>query len=629
MLAGGYPERDVSPESAADQVWLSATFWMHRAFKRRLPDGAGFALEVARRADRLANADLPGQVASIRYRVRRDGHTADLAAECFALHCVALQRTGTVAGFATATVLGAARSVLSGNIVEVAEPSDRLLALGLAAGAHALGGTPVHLLAASAPRARALAEALGPPLAECGIGVGLIEPQISDAERREAYSSLLVCGALRDVGVDYLRDRIALGGRARKVLGALDRIAGESSGNRLFLRGMRCAVIEGADEAMLDDWRMPLALSAESDVSGERLVYEQALELARALRSPDDFRAGAERMELTPEASRRLERVTQALGGVWANDAQREELIALALEAMHGLRSGRDYQVRERQVFFAAAQDEGEEPAAQLLRKLVEVKEGCRITGARVVLARLSVTRLLGKYLQLGGACADARGLDSEFWQLYRLKIVSAGPQKSISIGAQRVFASTEDKVRALVERVRTSGDCATVIAVRTQGAASALLEALGTAGIGAAVAHGRETGALARLHEAGAVVISLHPAERMVTRSGGTPPQLIVAELHDGARQMGNLARAYGAASYEIFCSLEDEALRAHLGERILAGAARALQGRAELGVQEAGRLVRRVLLSAERAFASARVEAHAQERNLDDLLAFSGQRE
>jgi len=239
------------------------------------------------------------------------------------------------------------------------------------------------------------------------------------------------------------------------------------------------------------------------------------------------------------------------------------------------------------------------------------------------------VARLLGKYLQLAGACADAQGLDSEFWRMYRLKTVTTGLRATVSRGPVRLFANVPGKIHALVERVRVSGDAPTVIAVRTSHAAIALREALTSAGIDAPIVQGREVAGLARLDGARGVLISIHPAERAITRAGSARPLLLVAELHEGTRQIDNLARAYGASTYESFCSLDEETLRAHLGERVVAAAAQAALGRAELPPEDAQRLLRRALGSAERAFASARRDAHAQERGLDDLLAFSGQRE
>ena len=95
----------------------------------------------------------------------------------------------------------------------------------------------------------------------------------------------------------------------------------------------------------------------------------------------------------------------------------------------------------------------------------------------------------------------------------------------------------------------------------------------------------------------------------------------LIVADLHEAERQIVRIGRAYGANSCEMLLSLEDDAMKARLGARALAAAARS--------PHRAKRFVLRALRSAERATARARGDAVSMDSSLDDLLAFSGQRE
>lgn len=638
--AGFYPERYAAPESVGDRVWSTGVFWVHWLFHRRIPDPAPFAAEVGRHAARMGGQPLAALVPDLRYRLRRAPVSGDLLAECFGLYCAALQRGGARAPGPSPVVLGAARVLIAGGIVELAGEADRHSALALAAAAMALRGTPVHLLAASEPRASVLAEAVRAPMAELGIGVGVITPAMDGPARHKAYASLVVCGALRDVGFDYLRDRMVLGGRPRQVLGTLERLSGDMPAERkLLLPGMRCALIDDADRVMLDDSRAPLAVSTEADQSGERLTYEQALELARVLRKPADFSLGPERTELTPQGSQRLAQLTQPLGGVWAGRESRDEAIALALNALHIVQRDRDYKVIQgRVVFPPRPAEEAEEPdaAQQLLQKLVEVKEGCRLSGRRVVLAQMTVPRVLGRYLHLAGACSDGRRLEHEFWRLYRLKTTLADAYPQVLPWSARLFATAAAKRDALIECVRAaSARRAVVIALRSPAEAQALLEACTQAGIKVGLVRGTgdaaEQQAVAELNTPGTATVTLYPGERSVRRASGDalPVHLIVAELHDAERHIVHIARAYGADSCEILVSLEDAALKAHLGPRVLGAAARAAGSSGEAPPDRARRWVDRALRNAERAVAQARRDALSLERNLDDLLAFSGQRE
>lgn len=637
--AGFYPEREAAPESVWDRLWATGEFWVQRLLRRRLPDCGPFAHAVGRFTASADAEALAALIPALRYRLRRAPRSGELLAECFGLYCAALQRGGAGSPPPAPEVLGAAQVLVEGGIVELDGMAERQCALALAAAAMALRGTHVHLLTAGEQRARDLAETMRAPLAALGVGIGVVSQGMDGRARSAAYANLVVCGPLRDVGVDYLRDRIALGGRPRRVLGRLDRLSGDASAERLLLLpGMHCAFVDTADQLMLDDARVPLAISTEADQAEERLIYEQALELARVLREATDFSIGPERTELMPECSQRLAQLTQALGGVWAARERREQLIGLALDALHVAQRDRDYRVTQgRAVFPPQPAGSAEEPSAeqQLLQKLVEVKEGCRLSGRRVVLAQISVPRMLGRYLHLAGACSDARGLEGDFWRSYRLTTTQAAPYPPPVPWAARLFATASAKQAALIESVRASGARAVVIAQRSPAEAQALLEALNRSGIKSGVAGGAgnaaEQQAVADLDTPGAVLVSLHPAERNVLRAqaGNSPISLIVAELHDDERHIAHIARAYGAISCEVLLSLEDDAVKTYLGPRAVAAAGRSMDARGETPPEVALRCAQRALRNAARALAAARRDALAAERSLDDLLAFSGERE
>jgi len=640
VYAGFYPERDAALESVWDRVWFSGVFRLHQIFQRHIPDPAPFAAEVARHAAGVRGLPLEALVVDLRRRLRRGLLSDELLAECFGLYCAALQGDSTPTPGPARVVLGAARALVQGGIVELARMEERQSALALAASAMALCGTPVHLLSASEPRASVLAEAMRAPLAALGIGVGVITPGMDGRARHESYARPVVCGALRDVAIDYLRDTMVMGGRPRRVLGTLDWLSGDvPAETKLLLPGLRCALIDEADRVMLDDSRAPLAVSTEDDQPGERLVYEQALELARTLRESADFTLGPERIELTPGCSQRLAQLTQALGGVWVERARREELIALALDALHVAQRDRDYRVLQGRVLFPPPPaEEADEPSAaqQMLQKLVEVKEGCRLSGRRTVLAQISVARVLGRYVHLAGTCGGARGLEREFWRLYRLTATQAGSPSQPMPSAARLFATASAKRDALLACMRAAAaGGAVVIALRSPAEAQSLLQACAQAQIKVEIVRGTgdaaEQLAVARLSAPGTVLVTIYPGERIVRRARANPVPviLVVAELHDAERHIAHVARAYGADSCRILLSLEDEAVKLHLSPRLLGAAVRATHPGGEAPPDLAQRWVSRALRSAERAAASARWNAISAEQNLDDVLAFSGRRE
>jgi preprotein translocase subunit SecA len=571
----------------ADRAVATLGFHLQQLCARRLPEAVG--------------APSAGRgISELRYGLRRDGLKPALLGECFSLY----------AKSPASHVRAAAERLAAGGVVELADPAERHEALALAALAHALHGGGVHLIAASEPAAKALQGKLGARFAALGLRVALVEQGMNPAARREAYASDVVCGTHREIAQDHLRDRLAAGERGGAVARRVQRLSSPGD-QELMPQGLHCALVDDADIVMLDDALAPAAIATEVDQSRERLLYEQALELARALKRDADFTVDHEGIRLTEPAARLLERLVTPLGGIWSARQRREELVGLALEALHLLERDVDYRVANGRVQFPERRKDGEDAADadQEVQKLVEVKEGCRLGARRELLARLPMPRFFARYRHLAGACADARALESEFWDLYSLKTWLAGERLIAPPPALRVFASGEARNAALVEllRAHTAAGRTVVLAVRSAREAQALQGMLQEAQVGGDVK-------LAVLP----AVQSL-PAQRQAS--------LVVAGLPDCRRHIELARRACGAASSELLFALDEEAVASRLG--VFRFSRFFVRPDGELVARAAGLVARHAQRAAERASRGGRLDLHARERMLDDLLAFSGQRD
>jgi preprotein translocase subunit SecA len=590
-----YPERAPLAEGAADRLIALAGLHLHNVFNRRLVGAEALAASVARQAAALRGADLAARLPGLRYRLRRDGFRGSLPAEAFAIYAAASGRE------IPAPVLGAARRLSRGGVVELPGAEERLSALALAAFARAARGDCVHLLAASDVSAQAIAAALRGPFAALGMRVGCIESRMDPAARRAEHAAAVVCAALREMGLDYLRDGIQAGGRPGDARVALERLAGYAPEGRLTLRGLHCALVADADLVLIDDALAPLAITAPADASRERLAYDQALELARALEPGKDFALEADGIRLDPAAAALLERLVAPLGGLWAIREQRENLVLLALEVLHLMQAGDDYQVANGQIVLPPSEGE---PAAEdeQLKHLLEIKEGCRFSARRDVVARMSVPRFLRRYLHVAGVCADARGHERELWEFYGLKVAAAGRRAAAVGAAVRIFATAQAKHAALAQQVR------------------AMLAAGSAVGVGARTTRGAKEAHAALGELAQEVTLAVFPAR---------PPagaKVVLAELYEAPRQVAELCRAAGAEHCEMLLSLEDEALAAHVHPFTLRAARRLAGPSGELRPAVSGALWGLARRRAERTQRGLRLELEARDRMLDDLLAVSG---
>lgn len=636
---GYYPERQEEPEPLIDR-WLASLRFLFRG--ARLPGStnvAAFAADVAGHASRFSTKEVAGRLPELRYRLRRDGLRRDLLAECFGVYQRALSLHGPQS--LSADALGAALFMVEDGISALRGATDRTHALGLAAFTHALGGTPVHVMSASDARAGRLAAQLRPPLETLGFAPGHVSAEMSMRLRRDAYSAPIICAAYREFASDYLRDRLTLGRSSGRLSAALGAVA--SSGRateRLMLAGLQCALVDEADIVMLDDALVPIAISAEADDSQSRLLYEQALELARALEPELHFRLDEDGATLTRTGTERISRLVTPLGGIWAAPLRRNDVIETALDVLHVLKRDSDYRVQGGQVLFPAPQQtdtEGPVETTEALRKLVEIKEGCRSSIRRDMLATISVPRFFNRYLSLGGTCVGVHGATRDLWKLYRRRALAFGVGEASPEYGIRVFTSGTTKWAAVAEcaRVRAGGGAAVVIAVRSPDQAQAGMAALAAGGIKATFIRsgGNDAGEsdLAVADTPGGVVLILHPAERMACDDSArrVPRHVIIAELRPAIRELANLVRVIGATSCELMLSVDDKAMEPHLGTR--GGHARGGAAGAgdELSPGQALKLARRVQRSAENAQALARRDLQARDTYLRDFFAVSGARD
>lgn len=607
---GAYAERTTAPERGLEAALGVLTYRWHRAFSARL-DGEALAARVRQALARPAVPTPRDGVPELRYRLRKHGFGGARTADCLAMCASALWQDH--AARAEAEVLAGAAALLRGRMAMISGAGARTDALLLAACAMAIAGAPVHVSAATDARAAQLAEALQGPLHALGMRAGAVAPGMDLRERHEVYGAEIACAAQRELTIDYLRDRLRRG-RARGVLhGHVTRIAEEGRASTpLLLRGLHCVLVDQADVVMIDGALAPVAISREAAPAHERLPLEQALELARALEPGRDFVLEAGAARLTSEGAERATRLAAPLDALRLPGAEREALVASALFALHGLDRGRDYAVEGGRVLRPDAVPEAGEPGADLglVQALLELKEGCPLSGRREIQARISIPAFLRRYLHLAGVCRPDSALPDEFWALYGRRTVAGAPEAHAEPCAVRAFATSVARRAALVRAVSDAlRDGEVLVALRSREEAQAFGEALGQGGL------------------AGRVGITLFPAHREARADAwaGVRPQLLVGDLHDAARHVEEIREACGARSCCQFVSL-DEPAAARLGASAgaLANAGSGAEG--ELALAAARWIARSAQQVAGRAAAAARRDAQRRERQLDALFAFTG---
>jgi preprotein translocase subunit SecA len=638
-----YPERDEPRLGTLDRLVASARFVTGRLGRRSLERIVAATDAAAARLDALSNPELLAQASELRSRLRRAGVLdIGLTATSFALVREAAARTVGQRHFDVQLVGGWA--MLNGMLAEMETGEGKTLTATLAAATAALAGRAVHVVTVNDYLAERDAEFTRPIYEALGLTVGCVKQGMDPDARRAAYRCDIAYCSNKEVAFDYLRDRMVLGGKPRPIASRIEALAGEDPGRRLLLRGLQFAIVDEADSVLVDEARTPLILSAQARQGQEEVMHRDALTLAREL-APEDFRIGEQGVDIADSGLAKLETLSEPLSGVWRGPRRREQLVRQALTALHVFERDKHYLVREGKVVII---DENtgrlmpDRSWEQGLHQLIELKEGCEMTGRRDTLARISYQRFFRRYVHLAGMTGTAREVARELWAVYRLRVATIPTHKPgrRRRAADRVYGSSERKWRAVVGRVRELREAGrpVLIGTRSVKASERLAAHLDEAGLAYRLLNARqdrdEAEIIAGAGEAGCLTVATNMAGRGtdiklgagVAEAGGL--HVIATELNDSARidrqLFGRCARQGDPGSCEAILALDEDLVASFFP------AAAAALGRFGRIPRSIGRLAFGIAQwRAERAHSRARRDLLDMDDYLGDMLAFAGRGE
>jgi preprotein translocase subunit SecA len=643
-ISGAYPEREELRESAFDR-FFAATHYLagHRkASRKRLWNIIEAVRVLEKEVDALPLQEISARVSSLRPRLRREGFTKSLTAEAFALVRAAAGKTLGLRHFDVQLIGGWA--LLNGMVAEMATGEGKTLTATLAASTAALAGHAVHVITVNDYLASRDAEWMLPLYSALGLTVGCVIHGVEPDQRRTAYGEDVTYCSNKELAFDYLRDRLVLGGKLRPVASKIDILGGSNVNRKLLLRGLQFAIVDEADSVLIDEARTPLILSAQAKQTEEEQMYRKALELAEQL-VDSDFLIQDSGIELTQTGAQKLEALAKSLSGVWAGPRRRQQLVRKALTALYMFERDKHYLVRDDKVVII---DEftgrlmPDRSWEQGLHQLIEIKEGCEVTGRRETLARISYQRFFRRYLHLSGMTGTAAEVAKELWSVYRLRVAKIPTNRAAR--RQRypdmIFGRGEAKwkaVVALTERLHRSGR-PVLIGTRSVAASEHVASLFDAAGLPYQLLNARqdkdEAEIIARAGEAGRITIATNMAGRGtdiklmagVAETGGL--HVLSSELNDSARidrqLYGRGARQGDRGSCQAILAVEDDLVATYLP-----WACAWLSGRERIPLWAGRFLFSMAQHRAERIHSRSRRDLLEMDDQLGDMLAFAGRGE
>ncbi len=646
---GPYPERREAGRGALDRALVEA----YAGLAIRIEQGAkALALRAAEiealgvQVASLGDGDLREAAEALRGPLLHHRFRHDLVARAFAIvREISTRRLG-MRPYSVQLMGGIA--LIEGRLVEMETGEGKTLTASLAAVTAVLAGIPTHVLTVNDYLAARDAEQLRPVYEALGLSVGVIQHGQTTAQRRAAYACDITYGANKEIAFDYLRDRLALGQRGLGNL-LVERLSRKEDAPTMLLRGLHFAIVDEADSILIDEARTPLIISGTSGAEDDHDVYATALRFADGLAVGRDYSVAPDgcKITITEAGGAKIAAEARNLPGIWKARRGREQLATQALTARHLYHRDKQYVIVGDKVQIV---DEFTGRIAHGrswqhgLHQLIEMKEGCAITGQNDTLTSITYQRFFSRYLRLAGMSGTLSEVAGELCAVYGLDVIRI-PTHRPSIRrfcGVKLFKRAEAKWEATMSAARKQTANGRPVLIATRSVADS--ERLGTMLTHARCDHvvlnahhdGAEAAIVAEAGRPGRITVATNMAGRGtdiklaagVAERGGL--HVILTEFYESARidrqVIGRGGRQGDPSTYEVIVALEDELFQS--GCRPLA---RMLQGLALPGRRLLPAWWARILRllaqhSAQRRHYRIRRATLKLQRELDKSLGFAG---
>ncbi|HWU94595.1 MAG TPA: preprotein translocase subunit SecA [Sphingomonas sp.] len=334
-----------------------------------------------------------------------------------------------------------------GEIAEMRTGEGKTLVATLATYLNALPGNGVHVVTVNDYLASRDAEWMGRVYRFLGLTTGVIIPNLSDHERREAYAADITYGTNNEFGFDYLRDNMKYE-RASMVQ-----------------RPFNFAIVDEVDSILIDEARTPLIISGPTDDKSE--LYMGVDVVVKQLEPADYEKDEKQRtIVLTEDGTEKVERMLEAAGllqGANLYDFENTQVVHhlnQALRANVMFKRDIDYIVKDNKVViideFTGRMMDGRR-WSDGLHQAVEAKEGAQIEPENQTLASITFQNYFRMYPKLSGMTGTAATEAPEFFDIYKMNVVTI----PTNLPVQRVdeedefYKTLDEKFAAIAKKIK------------------------------------------------------------------------------------------------------------------------------------------------------------------------------
>ncbi|MGB3752561.1 MAG: preprotein translocase subunit SecA [Parerythrobacter sp.] len=479
----------------------------------------------------LSDADLTAQTDKFRARLADGEKIDDILPEAFATVREASVRVLGMRHFDVQMIGGIV--LHRGEIAEMRTGEGKTLVATLATYLNAIEGKGVHVVTVNDYLASRDAEWMGQLHTFLGLTIGVIIPNLPEAQRREAYASDITYGTNNEFGFDYLRDNM------------------KHERGQMVQRPFNFAVVDEVDSILIDEARTPLIISGPTDDKAE--LYVALDEIVKKI--PEDWYEKDEKsknISWTEEGNEAVEAMLLEAGLLETDnlyDVENTQVVHhldQALKANIMFKRDTDYIVKDDKVViideFTGRMMDGRR-WSNGLHQAAEAKEGVKIEPENQTMASITFQNYFRMYPKLSGMTGTAATEAGEFWEIYKMNVVTI----PTNVPVQRIdeedefYKNTLDKFAAIATSIREKNEIGQPVLVGTVSIEKSelLSQFLDKEGVKHEVLnarmHEREALIVAQAGRLGAVTIATNMAGRGTDiQLGGNIEFRIEAELAD-----------------------------------------------------------------------------------------------
>ncbi|MBI4886399.1 MAG: preprotein translocase subunit SecA [Acidobacteria bacterium] len=415
------------------------------------------------RIQTLSDAQLREKTGEFRTRVAGGESLDTLLPEAFAVVREAGKRVLNMRHFDVQLIGGMV--LHEGKIAEMKTGEGKTLVATLPAYLNALAGKGVHVVTVNDYLARRDSEWMGRIYRFLGMTVGVIQHELTDAQRQVAYGADITYGTNNEFGFDYLRDNMKF------------------DFGSMVQRGHHYAIVDEVDSILIDEARTPLIISGPAEESTD-LYYEVdriipklkkgavtrgdvKAEEREQLESTGDYIVDEKHKTVTltetgmAKAEQMLgHRLVPGSGGMY--DPVNMPLlhhIQQALRAHTLFRLDVDYMIKDGGVVIVDEFTGRLMPGRRWsdgLHQAVEAKEQVKIERENQTLATITFQNYFRKYGTLCGMTGTAETEAAEFAKIYNLDVMVVPTNRALKRIEEPdlVYRTEREKFEAIVEDI-------------------------------------------------------------------------------------------------------------------------------------------------------------------------------